>query len=235
VDLGAAPRFDAQEGVAIEAWVRPDDFSVLRDPQATGPRRTPPPGAGPGDQYLFQVAGKGDAYFLQVREDYAVEAGVLGEGDKGRKARGQRETRPGTLVRGRWSHVAMVYDGLDLRILVDGQPRDLGPTAGEVLPRRLVASAAPLVVSHPDPRLTFLGAVDEVRVSAIVAEEEVLLPGDITVEGPAIVRFDSHGQLDPLHHDAPLTFRVARVRRDGNKVTVLEKADIAVELSGIVR
>ncbi len=241
VDFGTAPRFDALEGVSIEAYVYAADYASLRDPAYAGTRRQPPPGAGANAQYLFQVAGKGESYYLQVREDYAIEAGVRGErdpvNDPGRVARARRETRAGTLVAERWTHVAMVYDGRDLKILVDGQRRDLGPSAGESVPARLVASAAPFVVSHPDPRLSFLGALDELRLSGVVAEETFELPGDVVFApgGAEAVRFDAHGQLDPLFHNAPVGIGVQRVRRDGSKVVVIERADIRVERSGIVR
>jgi hypothetical protein len=235
VDCGDLPAFAAQAGVRIEAWVCPADFDKVRNPPeetSRGPR-PPAPGARKDDPYLFQVAGKGDAYFLRVREDYALVGGVRGA--KAKEGTVVRETAPGLLSAERWAEVALVYDGEDLALLVNGLRRDIPPGKNDPpLPRALAADRAPLVVSSPDPALTFVGGIDEVRVSAILAEEGVDFGADIAIDAPPVVRFDPRGELDRVEHASAVRITVRRAGMEAATASATAEL-ITVERSGALR
>ena len=238
VDCGDLPIFSPRDGVKIEAWVYPGDFAQVRTPADGDHRARPPaPGLRHEDLYLFEVVGKGDGYFLRIREDYAIVAGVRGlESSKPVV----RSTPPGVLSPERWAEVAMVFDGEDLRILVNGLRRNLPPGEEEnaaKLPKALLVDRAPLCVSNAFPGLSFFGGIDEVRVSGIASEESIELGGDVAVEAPAAVRFDSRGELDGLYHSGPVHIAVRRVASDGAgpKALTMTAEAITVERSGALR
>ncbi|HVY62286.1 MAG TPA: hypothetical protein VHF22_11570, partial [Planctomycetota bacterium] len=239
VDCGDLPLFAARDGVRIEAWVYPGDFEVLRSPPDDGGDRTPrpaPPGAKRDDLYLFEVVGKGEAYFLRVREDYAVVAGVKGAASR---APTVRETAPGALRPERWAELSFSFDGEDMKILVNGLRRDLPPAKDApdaALPKAIAPDAAPLTVSNPAPGLCFFGAIDEVRVSGVNAEESVEFGSDLAIDAPAAVRFDARGELDGLYHPGPVRIEVRRVGTGtGPRGSTLSAQAITVERSGALR
>jgi prepilin-type N-terminal cleavage/methylation domain-containing protein len=216
VDLGSMPLLDASLGLRIEAWVHAGDFAELRDPPPdSGARPRPPPPGGRADEpYLFQVAGKGGAYFLRVREDYALVGGVRGPGGP-RAPLVTRETPPRAIAPHRWCEVGLLFDGRDFALYADGLRASLPGAEGERLPPSIGRDAAPLVISSADPGLSFHGAIDEVRVLGIDAEEGFEAGEDVEVVAPPLIRFDPRGALDPLYHDGPETVRVRRVVRSG--------------------
>ncbi len=249
LDFGDKPRFHAPRGVALEAWIAPVDFAVLRGPLPPGakprpdpPARRLPRGERPKDAlYLFQVAGKGDAYYLQVREDLAVEAGVVGTVGTRSDVRLLRETPPGVLVPQKWAHVAMRFEAKrDLAIEVNGLRREVvedeeerrrkGKREQDPIPESIAAAQEPFVASHPDPALSFVGAVDEVKLKGIVAEETIERPTGLEVEAPETIRFDADGHLDPLHHEEPVVIVVKVPGKAG-----VEPVRIVVEMSGMIR
>jgi prepilin-type N-terminal cleavage/methylation domain-containing protein len=237
-DCGNAPIFSPRDGVRVQAYVFPADFAKLRaDPKAKGRPPPPPdaaapparPGAAAGPApWVFQVAGKGGEYWLRVREDYAVLARVSGE----RGLYVARETPPGALTPERWTEVAFVYDGASLQIFVDGLRRDIDPPTEDPMPKRLTASAAPLLISSPEPGLSWLGGLDEVAVAGMVAEEETRIPDDVAVDAPPAVRFDGQGELDPLYHEGAVAIRF---RLGRGAAGAGSEAAIVVERSGVVR
>ena len=226
-DCGNAPIFSPRDGVRVDAAVLAADFEKLRADD-TAKARPPAPGKKPTDLWEFQVAGKGDEYWLRIREDYAILAHVSGE----RGLYVERATPPGAVPPERWTRVGFVYDGEEMKILVDGLRRDIDPKTSDPMPHRLVATAAPLEISSSRPGLAFAGGVDELAVSGMIAEEEAKLPDDLAIEAPPAIRFDSRGELDTRYHEGGARIVLSPIRGDGKK---LEPATIEVERSGIVR
>ena len=89
-----------------------------------------------------------------------------------------------------------------------------------------------LTISHPDPGLCFFGAIDEVRVSGMIADESVELGPDVALAGPPAVRFDARGGLDPLYHDGPVVLTLSRIAAGMTSATA---EVIRVERSGALR
>ncbi len=244
VDLGDLPSFAPREGVRIEALVLPGDFAQLREEPESGVERRPrppAPGRRPEDLFEFEVAGKGDAYFLRIREDYAIVGGVRGENAR---APHVRETAPGAVVPGRWAEVELIFDGADLRLLVNGLRQDLPVPANEATgaaakpPKAIALDAAPLTISSPHPGLCFFGAIDEVRILGIAAEEGMDVGPEVAIDAPESVRFDARGELDALYHQEPVKIAVSRTQ--SGKRAALETATgtalrIIVEKSGALR
>lgn len=98
-----------------------------------------------------------------------------------------RARSPVHLERGRWHHVALVSDGAQLAVYVDGKPgesRPLGAVRGAAAPDRVEQTFGHI----PYSAWGFSGALDEVRIwrRALAAEEIGRLAG--TVAPPRIVQ-----------------------------------------------
>jgi len=241
LDMGSAPLYEARAGLRLEAWIEPGDLSLVRDPPDDGvkhPVRPAAPGRTGQDLYEFQVAGKGKCYSLRVREDFALVGSVMGPGAR---APVERESRPGVLSPGRWSEVALHFDGEDISLWADGFRVDLAPPRGERRPTEVAGDPRPFVVSSEDPGLTFLGAIDEVRLYGIAAEEGIDVAEDVEVTAPAYVRFDARGTLDALAHEGPQRVQVRRIVRASDPKAAKADASregtitIQVERTGALR
>ena len=150
------------------------------------------------------VARRGESWKLEVRGDGSVGADVtLVSATKGEEVRGERlrvETVPGLVLEGRWARLGLFYDRLHLRLSVDGVERARSRRARE----RVWLDPSPLRLS--DPERTFHGAVDEVRVSSVVADEPRVLPDGVEFGQDLLeIRFDAAGNLDPSFHDGPVS------------------------------
>jgi prepilin-type N-terminal cleavage/methylation domain-containing protein len=221
VDFGAAPVFSPIYGVEVELYVMPADLARL-------PELPPAPSGRTNERELrlFRILGKGDEYALDLREDYALVARVKG-------ARGLtvvRETPPGVAPPERWTRVGFSFDGEELQVFAGGIRREIDPPASDPVPRRLVPSAAPLVAGGARRGEGFLGAIDELLVRGIFAEDAVEFAPDVAIDGPPAVHFDARGALDPLYHDAPVAIAVKTVLGPPRPPVAL-----GVELSGAIR
>lgn len=218
MDCGDQPSWNPVEGIILEAWIKSDDLAPL---PSNGDVPT-------GEVDEFMVICKGRlmpddpydfSYYLLVTSDYAVEAGIRGPRDSNEDDGIYRvETYPGAFEPGRWTKVAMTYNGQKIEIRVNGVPhRAMAPlVGGETLscpPRLERRLGSPLYVSHPDR--SFMGIIDEVRIGAIHTPERAtyalpgevifLLPGDPMGDKRTVrVHFDAEGRLDRFYHSGPV-------------------------------
>jgi len=182
--VGSLAAWRLADGFSVEADVRPD-----RDQAATIASR--------GRQWKLVLLTNGA---LEAQVALAVEAGSP-------KTAGTAvaTTPPGVVRAGRFTRVAAVYDRIALTLLADGVPR-----ARVYVSEPVLADESPFRVS--DREATFLGAIDEVRVGAVVPGDGRALPRDVAFdfEAPRMeVRFQPDGTLDPAFHDAPVTIPMA--------------------------
>ncbi|MCZ6688189.1 MAG: hypothetical protein O7H41_01095 [Planctomycetota bacterium] len=219
LDAGDEPAWNPTDGVILEAYIKADDLSL-------------PPGNGNGpavdevEEFMVICKGwlrpgnsYGFSYFLRVTSDYAVEAGIRGPEDSNEDdGIYVVKTHPGAFEPGRWTKVAMTYNGIEIEIRVNGVRRGaFAPrVGGEPLscpPRMEPRLGRPLFISHPDR--SFIGAIDEVRIGAIHAPEGARYQpaGDVVFLTPTDLKgarrvqriwFDADGRLDPIHHSRPV-------------------------------
>jgi type II secretory pathway pseudopilin PulG len=102
----------------------------------------------------------------------------------------------------RFTRLTVVCDGRVLHVAVDGA-RAGDDTVFE-RPRRLaVVRRVPIGTGHGPAR--FRGALDELRVEAVVRGTDDPLPQEIVLDGKAqVVHLDAFGHLDPHWHAAPV-------------------------------
>jgi len=166
--------WQSRDGIAVDVDVRPD-------------------AGGSG-----LVVSRGKSWRLFLKPDGAAAAAVsrVISGEEG-SATGVEllvESAPGSVVEGRWTSLGFVYDGAFLSLTVNGVVRARASAESEPL------AGDPAALRIGDPRRGFAGAVDSLRVSAVVAEPPGFLPeGMEFVEGGEI-RFDASGNLDPTVH-----------------------------------
>ena len=179
------PALETGEQITVEAWIDPDQIGTYEDtpiagrwtPEAlqtswlltiTGKLSVGPTGPGPGDHLSLVRQGFGAGKVMFAFQPQ--EAGA---------SRSFFSTRPVDL--GRWTHVAATYDGLVVRIYLNGQL-----DAQYASPGRIRKSEAPLVIGNyfdprllttfsgdlrmgpsvdPTPYYAFSGLIDELRVS----------------------------------------------------------------------
>ncbi|GIW71027.1 MAG: hypothetical protein KatS3mg102_0569 [Planctomycetota bacterium] len=203
LECGDAPFLSPPHGVRLEFWIFPGPIADRPGAEAARGLQRP---------LRLPIVTKGEEYGLVLREDYALEAWV---GRGAGEPRCLRETPPRTLEPGRWQQVVMEWDGEQLGIWCEGLRRELPPpepgTPGAEtapVPARLVPSAAPLVISSPEPGLSLFAVLDELYLYGIAGSEQLALPPELRLEGPAELHLDADGQLDPLHHDGPVRILV---------------------------
>jgi hypothetical protein len=121
--------------MTLEAWVRP-----------TARRRANRP-------VIAKTRKRGLAYGLYAGGAIGRPAALV------RTARQRRLASKSPLRRGRWSHLAVTWNGRRMRIFVNGKQR--GKTR---VTRHLAGSAGPLLIGAAGGRRGFRGAIDEVRV-----------------------------------------------------------------------
>lgn len=102
---------------------------------------------------------------------------------------------------GRWSKLALLWDGAALTILVNDHP--LARKAGKAT---LAMSDSPLEIGTKDMPLD--GFVDEARVDALIEDSRMVLRDNLTVSGPAEIRWDDSGALDPSVNAQPVTITI---------------------------
>jgi hypothetical protein len=179
------PALETGQELTVEAWIEPDAYGTYEDTPIAS-RWTPEPlqtswlltivgkqgvgpnGPGPGDHIplLSQGFSAGKVMFAFQPQ----EAGT---------SRSYFSTRPVEL--GRWTHVAVTYDGQVVRIYINGRL-----DAQYASPGRIRSTEAPLVIGNyfdprllttfsgdlrmgsgvdPTPYYAFSGLIDELRIS----------------------------------------------------------------------
>ncbi len=164
-----------------------------------GPTRKLPPGVGVAMAAWFYPEGGGTS--RQTLFDYGGSLVVTSEGDGSVHAsiNGKVVKTPTeVMIPLKWSHVEVVYDQRTLTIAVDGVfMGEVGATS------ELVRSDKAFTVGGK--RSSFVGRVDEVRLSNIIRPEQISLPvGVVVADGPGTIRFDRQGLLDPIRHSQPI-------------------------------
>lgn len=203
--LGTSPSFDGEQGFLAELFVRPDF------------------------ERNVTVMQKGDAFRIQLTADRGVTAevrvrpgGLKGSGDPERLSLHVADC----VQRGRWSRLAIAYDGLTFRLLVDGRERASRKNVERLDP--LPDPDARIKLGSIDP--AFVGAIDEVRLASVEAEESEPLPDGVRFATAPTVWFDGRGRLDPARHAEPVTITLEY----GDETRSLRR-DIVVGLLGEVQ
>jgi len=214
------PVLSPQEGVYIACWIqlgdldetltdRPPRYSPLKEEAEfarSGEPAVPYPERETDFDYAdpprYTIVRKGKAYALAVTGDYQLELTLQGAEDQVYQTR----TRPLTFRPKEWYHVAAIYDGLRVRLEINGIPRVLDDVKGrDELPERLIIDRAPLSVSDSHPRRAFYGVIDELELGALVRSERLALPPDIQLAASVEqVVFDFMGELDSSVHAEPV-------------------------------
>ncbi|KAF0242116.1 MAG: hypothetical protein FD180_4099 [Planctomycetota bacterium] len=101
----------------------------------------------------------------------------------------------------RWSKIGLLWDGAALTILVNDFP--LAKKAGKAT---FAMGESPLTIGSKDMPLD--GWVDEVRVDALIEDSRIVMRDPLTVSGPAEIRWDDTGALDPSINPGPATITV---------------------------
>ncbi|MEK7467500.1 MAG: LamG-like jellyroll fold domain-containing protein [Planctomycetota bacterium] len=101
----------------------------------------------------------------------------------------------------RWSKIALLWDGASLTILVNDYP--LARKAGKAT---LAMGDSPLTIGSKDMPLD--GLIDEVRVDALIEDSRMIVRDPLTVSGPAEIRWDETGALDPAINTAAVTITI---------------------------
>lgn len=170
---GLAP-WQSRDGIAVDVEVRPE-------------------GSAGG-----LVVSRGKAWRLFLKPDGAAGAAVGRAAVEGTKevSAGELlfESPPGCVLPGRWTSLGFVYDGAFLSLSVNGVLRGRARSEGEPL----LAGEGDLQIG--DPRRGFVGAVDSLRVSTVVAEPFQFLPEGVEFVEEGEIRFDGAGNLDPTVH-----------------------------------
>ncbi len=100
---------------------------------------------------------------------------------------------------GVWNHIALVYDGSELRYYVDGELMEAAKETGDVpdYPGRTVIGAIDRSVTPPDTfRASMLGLIDSLRISDSVRYTGTSFPphrGDFHVDADSIMVFNFNG------------------------------------------
>jgi hypothetical protein len=126
---------DLSRGMTLEAWVKPNGRRLS------------------GRPVIVKKRSKGLSYGLYAGGAIGRPAAVV------KTARQRRLGTRSQLRRGRWSHLAVTWNGRLMRIYVNGKQR--GKTR---VTRPLSRSAGPLLIGAAGGRRSFRGVIDEVRI-----------------------------------------------------------------------
>lgn len=209
IHCGTNPRFDVAAGLQVEAWIFSESSAEsFHDSESRRTRRRgtrPRRGRESKRESRRAVVDKLGAFYLGVGENRTVE-GMVG---------GYRvETAPGLVKDGRWTHIAMAFDGGELRLTVDGIERQAAPVDEKVLstlPSVVPVTLTPLTIGSP--RGSFEGLIDEVRFRGLVEPHEFDIPFNQLVIGwKKVIYFDRKGHLDARYHDRPVRVAVYEIR-----------------------
>ena len=181
--------FDSPDGFGVELFVDP-----AGDPRPMTILERP-------DSWGFGFDGRGEfEVVLQL-------VGLESEGEQAGEPAEFRQSLPGVeLPRGRWSRLAVVFDGRRLFVSVDGRRVVEDTLFGT--PRRLMTAPRQPIGSGAGPT-RFRGRLDELRISSVLAGDHEPLPVEVTLAGPSrAVQLDAAGHLDPAFHAGPVELRI---------------------------
>ncbi len=203
VDLGSYPWFDAVYGFRLGFWIRLEELKG------------------------GSLASRGSVFHLSLGREGGLEA-ELGLGGA-QPDRVRISTGPHLLAPGRWTHVALLYDGVAIRIEVDhvlrAERRESRPLVREPKAHLALGGAGDGITAR----------MDEVRYDAILeGEREVFSVGiDVAEDSDLLVHLDGQGRLDPRFHRRPvrLVLMTDAVEEGADPETEV----ITVELSGAIR
>ncbi|MCE9582933.1 MAG: prepilin-type N-terminal cleavage/methylation domain-containing protein [Planctomycetes bacterium] len=105
------------------------------------------------------------------------------------------------LPEGRWSKVSLLWDGTGLTLAVNDHP--LARKTGKAT---FAMGDAPVMIGTKEFPLD--GWVDELRVDALLEDSRTVLRDNLTVSGPAEIRWDETGALDATLHTGPATITI---------------------------
>lgn len=201
VDLGSYPFYEATDGFKFSLWVRPtqDEGGVLFLREGS---------------FKLQVTG---------------ESGLTGEVSVGpNRHTAVVETRPGLIVPGRWSHVALSYDRIEVAIEVNHVRYAM---RREIRPMTPVSDAHLFIGSGYEG---LHGFVDEARYDVVIGGtvDELSAGAEFMPDVPAVIRFNGRGQLDARFHKGPA---IIRIKGDDGEETEGRVEVVRIELSGAVR
>ncbi len=168
VEIPDNPELQLREEFTLEAWVRPDrkeDNEVVISKEASG-------------SYSYQLFAGG--------EEDGVPEGFLGyEPEGSEEVQAKASLQPKT-----WNHLALTYDGANLRLYVNGELVDTELSSpGQ-------ASVGPLILGGNDGEEFFKGRIDEVRVY-----ERALDAGEVAADKGASIETPQTGPVAAYSFD----------------------------------
>ena len=190
------PAFDLSRGFTVEFALRVDEASSAR------------------------ILAIGESVFISINSLLGIETYFLATytddlGSPQPAGRAWLRTDPGVLEAGRWNVVRLVYDRRILRCLIDG-----------VVVAALRESARVLEVEKPlvigGGRSLLRGAIDNLVVSAVAAEDVVTLPEGVRFASgtPREIYFAAGGGLDAMVHTVPVPIRLLFEEGDTSRLQV---------------
>ncbi|MCX7703253.1 MAG: LamG domain-containing protein [Planctomycetota bacterium] len=211
-------------GLVIEAWIYPGDFKGDKFRQLVGKseekeKRDNNKKKEPfKERYIkelrFFIVELYGSYYLRLTESYALEFAILPE-----TSVFPFRTRNGVVQPNSWNHISVRYQKDDLRISVNGVEVSVFWVSDnyemiplykmtkkqreEAMPERIPSipsdSGTKFYISAPGD--SFYGIIDEVRIGAIAAVEEVSLPSNFHFVGTRTsIHFNAKGELDSYYH-----------------------------------
>lgn len=170
------PSTESPDGFGVECWFRPE--------------------AEPRPMTLLERPG---LWALRLDDENQLEVSLWLDAKAGPEE--LRRTLPEAhLPPDRFTCVAVVFDGRTLQVDVDG--RRSGEDTRLTAPRRM-APATRVPLRAGDGLQRFRGLIDELRLSAVAAEQHGPLPAEVHLLGePRVLHLDPQGRLDPDFHGA---------------------------------
>jgi prepilin-type N-terminal cleavage/methylation domain-containing protein len=184
LDCGNVPLLATHQGLLVELWYR----AIQHRKQRT-------------------LVSKRGEFEIALDKEGNLAAYAGSETD-----RVQLYARGASLPLGKWTKIALLWDGAALTLLVNDHP--LAKKTGTA---SFSLSDGNFTVGSGEYPLD--GAVDEVRVDALIEDTRYNLPDLLAVSGPAEIRFDATGALDADAHTGPATITI-RGPADSLDVTV---------------
>jgi prepilin-type N-terminal cleavage/methylation domain-containing protein len=210
-DCGAAPAYDFRAGVFAEAWVRWSKSSpggqIMGGGTTTRTKaKTTRPRPAPKGRHLeARAVGVDDAAAL-LSKGSSFFLGIGGDGSlEGRIGEHRVRTAPGVMAAGRWTKVALWFDGEELLLQADGieretyQPDHPGDEKSAArTPASIPPSGEPFLIGST----TLEADIDEVRLHGMVEPLRYQLgPRERFIGWKKVIRFDRRGRLDPRYHE----------------------------------
>jgi prepilin-type N-terminal cleavage/methylation domain-containing protein len=176
----------------------PDLPPAADDPQGFGVEAFVAPAAAPRPMVLLERPGR---WALRLDDEDVLQVSLWLDARPAPEElrRAVPEVR---LVPGRFTRLAVLFDGRTLHVAADG--RRCGEDTRLPAVRRLAgAPGVPLSVGAGLER--FRGRLDELRLFAVASEQDAAaLPDTARLLGaPRLLRLDATGRLDPAFHAAP--------------------------------